>query len=97
MQIAGRAETYNVRVSPHNCASSLCSAASLSLCAAIPNAMNLEVYPYFSDSNTYVQVLENPPEQAIERDGTLRVNPLPGLGAVIDRKRIEPFQAYSLR
>ncbi|CAN7268146.1 mandelate racemase/muconate lactonizing enzyme family protein [Rhizobium sp. LjRoot30] len=97
VQIAGMAETYNARVSPHNCASSLCSAASLSLCAAIPNAMNLEVYPYFSDSNTYVQVLENPPEQAIGRDGALRINPMPGFGAVIDRKRIEPFQAYSLR
>ncbi|WP_457664241.1 mandelate racemase/muconate lactonizing enzyme family protein [Sinorhizobium medicae] len=49
VQIAGMAETYNVRVSPHNCASSLCTAASLSLCVAIPNAMNLEVYPYFAE------------------------------------------------
>lgn len=96
VQIAGMAETYNVRVSPHNCASSLCTAASLSLCVAIPNAMNLEVYPYFADSNTYVQVLENPPEQAVRRDGKLQANSMPGLGIIVDRRRIEAFMSFAL-
>lgn len=96
VQIAGMAETYNARVSPHNCASSLCTAASLSLCTSIPNAMNLEVYPYFSDANTYVQVLENPPEQAITRDGTLRPNSMPGLGIIVDRRRIEGCLSFAL-
>ncbi|MCD2184800.1 mandelate racemase/muconate lactonizing enzyme family protein [Rhizobium sp. GN54] len=96
VQIAGMAETYNVRVSPHNCASSLCTAASLSLCAAIPNAMNLEVYPYFADSNTYVQVLENPPEQAVRRDGKLQANSMPGLGITVDRRRIEGCLSFAL-
>lgn len=96
VQIAGMAETYNVRVSPHNCASSLCTAASLSLCAAIPNAMNLETYPYFSDSNTYVQVLENPPEEAIGRDGRLKTNSAPGFGAVINRKSIARWLSFEL-
>lgn len=96
MQIAGMVETYNARVSPHNCASSLCTAASLSLCAGIPNAMNLEIYPYFSDADTYVQVLENPPEREIN-GGRLRVNTMPGLGAVIDRKAISPFKSFELR
>lgn len=96
VQIAGMAETYNVRVSPHNCASSLCTAASLSLCAAIPNAMNLEVYPYFSDSNTYVQVLENPPEQAIRRNGRLQVNSIPGLGIVVDKQRLGTWLRFEL-
>ncbi|MDX1003204.1 mandelate racemase/muconate lactonizing enzyme family protein [Sinorhizobium medicae] len=96
VQIAGMADTYNVRVSPHNCASSLCTAASLSLCVAIPNAMNLEVYPYFADSNTYVQVLENPPEQAVRRDGKLQANSMPGLGIIVDRRRIEAFMSFAL-
>jgi galactonate dehydratase len=95
IQIAGMAETYNARVSPHNCASSLCTAASLSLCAAIPNAMNLEIYPYFSDANTYVQVLQNPPEQAIGRDGLLQVSQLPGLGLEIDRAAISPYLSFN--
>lgn len=96
VQIAGMAETYNVRVSPHNCASSLCTAASLSLCAAIPNAMSLEIYPYFSDSNTYVQVLENPPEQVIGRDGKLKPSYAPGLGAIIDRKTVTKWLSFEL-
>lgn len=95
VQIAGMAETYNARVSPHNCASSLCSAASLALCSAIPNAMNLEVYPYFSDYNTYVQVLENPLEREI-RNGCAPVSTLPGLGAIIDRKAIESFKTADI-
>ncbi|MDX3929828.1 MAG: mandelate racemase/muconate lactonizing enzyme family protein [Shinella sp.] len=96
VQIAGMAETYNARVSPHNCASSLCSAASLVLCASIPNAMNLEVYPYFSDQNTYVQVLENPLEQTI-RKGRATIGDMAGLGAVVDRKALHPFKAFALR
>ena len=93
VQIAGMAETYNARVSPHNCASSLCSAASLALCAVIPNAMNLEIYPYFSDSNSYVQVLENPLEREI-RGGVAGVSSAPGLGAIIDHKAIAPFKVF---
>ncbi len=96
VQIAGMAETYNARVSPHNCASSLCTAASLSLCTLIPNAMNLEVYPYFSDANTYVQVLENPPEQAIGRNGTLQINLEPGFGCLVKRDNLASWQSFSL-
>ncbi len=95
VQIAGMAETYNVRVAPHNCASSLCSAASLALCASIPNAMMLEVYPYFSDINSFVQVLDNPLEQTL-RNGKLEPSKLPGLGAIINEQIMEPFKAFSL-
>lgn len=95
VQISGMAETYNVRVAPHNCASSLCSAASLALCAAIPNAMMLEVYPYFSDINSFVQVLDNPLEQSM-RNGKLEPSKLPGLGAIVNAPTIEPFKVFSL-
>jgi galactonate dehydratase len=90
VQIASMAETYNVRVSPHNCASSLCTAASIQVCAASANAMPLEIYPYFSDADDYVQVLKNPPEDSIV-DGKLKVTDEAGLGAVIDLARIEKF------
>lgn len=91
--IGSMAETYNVRVSPHNCASSLCTAASVQVCAALANAMPLEIYPYFSDSDDYIQVLKNPPEESII-DGKLKVTDEAGLGAEIDLPRIEKFLAF---
>jgi galactonate dehydratase len=93
VQIASMAESYNIRISPHNCASSLCTAASIQVCAASANAMPLEIYPYFSDDPGYVQVLKNPPE-AIIVDGELKVTAEAGLGAVIDLPRIEKFLAF---
>ncbi|WP_377810268.1 mandelate racemase/muconate lactonizing enzyme family protein [Azospirillum sp. A29] len=95
VQIAGMADTHNVRVAPHNCASSLCSSASLVLACLLPNTMNLEVYPYFSDQNSYVPVTENPPEREV-RNGYVALPDLPGLGAVVDRAAIAPFLAADL-
>jgi galactonate dehydratase len=55
--------------------------------------MSLEIYPYFSDADDYVQVLKNPPEDSIV-DGTLKVTDEAGLGAVIDLPRIEEFLTF---
>jgi galactonate dehydratase len=96
VQIAAMAEAYNARVSPHNCASSLCTAASVQVWAASAMSMPLETYPYFSDANDYVQVLKNPPERAVEK-GKLRVPTTPGLGAEVDLEAIAPFQAFDYR
>ena len=46
-KIAAMAEAYNMRVAPHNCGSSLSTAASLQVSACIANFMTLEIYPYF--------------------------------------------------
>jgi galactonate dehydratase len=96
VQIASMAEAYNVRVSPHNCASSLCTAASIQVCAASANVMSLEIYPYFSDADDYVHILKNPPEDSIV-DGKLKVTDEAGLGAVIDLPRIEKFLTFDSR
>lgn len=93
VQIAAMAEAHNVRVSPHNCASSLCTAASLQVCAASAMAMPLETYPYFSEKNDYVQVLTNPPEKAVVK-GRLAIPTAPGLGADVDLKAVEPFCCF---
>lgn len=96
VQIAAMAEAYNVRVSPHNCASSLCTAASIQVAAASAMLMPLETYPYFPDKNDYVQVLKNPPEKAVLK-GKLKVPTTPGLGAEIDLEAIEPFRCFDYR
>ena len=93
IQIAAMAETYNVRVSPHNCASSLCTAASLQVLAASAAPMPLETYPYFSEQNDYVQVLKNPPEQSVV-NGKMEIPTSPGMGAEVDLKAIEPFRCF---
>jgi galactonate dehydratase len=96
VQIAAMAETFNARVSPHNCASSLCTAASVQVWAASGMSMPLETYPYYSDANNYVQVLKNPPEKTIDK-GKLKVPTSPGLGAEIDLEAIAPFRAFDYR
>jgi galactonate dehydratase len=96
VQIAAMAEAFNARVSLHNCASSLCTAASVQVWAASGMSMPLETYPYFSEANDYVQVLQNPPEKTIA-NGRLKVTTSPGLGAEIDLGALAPFRAFDYR
>lgn len=96
VQIAAMAESYNARVSLHNCASSLCTAATVQVWAACASGMPLELYPYFSDANDYVQVLQNPLEKSVVK-GRLSVPTGVGLGAVIDEKAIAPHRCFDFR
>jgi galactonate dehydratase len=96
VQIAAMAEAYNVRVSVHNCASSLCTAISMQAIAATAMAMPLETYPYFSDANDYVQVLKNPPEKSVV-NGKLTLPTSPGMGAEVDLTAITPFRCFDYR
>jgi galactonate dehydratase len=96
VQIAAMAEAYNVRVSAHNCASSLCTAASLQAITASAVSMPLETYPYFSDANDYVQVLRNPPEKAVA-NGRLSIPTTPGLGVEIDSNAVAPYRVFDYR
>ena len=89
-KIAAMAEAYNMRVAPHNCGSSLSTAASVQVACCIANFMTLEIYPYFPERPGYVQVLENSPEARI-KDGFLAVTDEPGLGARLSAERMRPF------
>ena len=89
-KIAAMAEAYNMRVAPHNCGSSLSTAASVQVSACIANFMTLEIYPYFPERPGYVQVLESPPEERI-KDGFLDVPDEPGLGVRLCAERVRPF------
>jgi galactonate dehydratase len=93
VHIAAMAEAYNARVSPHNCASTLCTAASLQAWAACANAMPLEIYPYLPESQGYVQVLKNAPEDRI-RNGRLEITRDPGLGIAVDSERLAPYCCF---
>jgi len=96
VQIAAMAESYNARVSAHNCASSLLTAASMQVAAASTMSMPLETYPYFSDNDGYVQVLKNPPERSV-KNGKLDIPTLPGLGVEVDQDAIAPFCSFDFK
>lgn len=89
-KIAAMAEAYNMRVAPHNCASSLCTAATIQVGVTLPNFMTMEIYPYFTDSPKYVRILENPLEERIA-EGKLVVPADAGLAATLDQKAIAPY------
>jgi galactonate dehydratase len=89
-KIAAMAEAYNLRVAPHNCGSSLCTAASLQVSACLANFMTLEIYPYFPERPGYVQLLEDPPEARI-KDGSLALTADSGLGVTLSKARARPF------
>ncbi len=93
VQIAAMAEAYNARMSPHNCASTLCTAASLQVWAACANAMPLEIYPYLPESEGYVQVLKNAPEDRI-RNGYIEISKDAGLGAEVDSERLANYCCF---
>ncbi len=93
VQIAAMAEAYNARMSPYNCASTLCTSASLQVWAACANAMPLEIYPYLPESQGYVQVLKNAPEDRI-RNGYIEVSKDPGLGAEVDSERLANYCCF---
>jgi galactonate dehydratase len=76
-KIAAHAETYNLHIQPHNCASPISTAAAVQLDACIPNFIIQEIFPYRQDAN-YDLV-----QQALELqvvDGYLSVPELPGIG-----------------
>jgi galactonate dehydratase len=95
-KIAAMAEAYGMRVSPHNCASALSTAACVQLSACLTNFMMLEIYPYLPEAPTYVQVLENSPEDRI-KDGFLPLDDAPGLGVRLATQRLKPFLFAEIR
>jgi galactonate dehydratase len=88
-KICAMGEAWNCRAAPHNCGSTLATAAMLALGATLPNLMTLECYPYFRSEPGYVDVLEDPPEARI-RAGRVTWGDASGLGATLARARLAP-------
>jgi galactonate dehydratase len=89
-KIAAMAEAYNVPVAPHNCGSTLSTAAALQASCCITNLLSLEIYPYFPERAGYVQLLEDPPETKI-KNGWLDAPMGPGLGVTLAAQAARPF------
>lgn len=87
-KIAALAEIYNARVAPHNYGSTLATAISAQLSACIPNFMVLECFPDYAKEPDFRPILENPWEDNV-RNGRMPLNPLPGLGAILDQASVK--------
>lgn len=80
-KIATYAETYNLHIQPHNCASPVSTAAAVQLDACIPNFIIQETFPY-RDPRNYALVTD-PLEQKIE-NGFLGISTSPGIGVELN-------------
>ena len=87
-KIAAMAETYNMRIQPHICASPVSTAAALQLDACIANFMIQEVYPYRSAE--HFQLVDHAPESDLNH-GSMPIPTAPGLGVNLVQERVRPF------
>ena len=78
MRIAAMAETYNVKVAPHNPYGPVALAANLHACAAMPNFLTLEHWRYYS---LFDEVQQHGPRIV---DGYLQLPDRPGLGVELN-------------
>ncbi len=76
-KIASYAETYNLHVQPHNCATAVATAAAVQLDACITNFIIQETFPYRHVDN--YNLVDVAPEQQIV-DGHLPIPTAPGMG-----------------
>jgi galactonate dehydratase len=87
-KIAAMAESYNLRIQPHICASPVSTAAALQLDACTPNIMIQELYPY--RSSEHFQIVDCAPEHEVNQS-RIPIQSKPGLGVSLVRERVQPF------
>jgi galactonate dehydratase len=87
-KIAAMAETYSMRIQPHNCSSPVCTAASLQIDANIANFYIQELYPYRKPE--HFAVVDRAPELDV-KDGYMPVSGRPGLGVELVEARVKPY------
>jgi len=87
-KVAAMAETYNMRIQPHNCSSPVCTAASVQLDATIANFYIQELYPYRKAE--HFAIVDRAPELEVT-NGYLPVSDRPGLGVELSEDRTRPF------
>ena len=85
MKIAAAAETHYIDVMPHDPLGPVCTAATIQLCAAIPNLAWCEVSPYETRSGDRNRLFDNAPE---EKQGAYVVDDAPGHGVDVDEQAV---------
>lgn len=84
-RISAAAETYYIRVAPHNPNGPVATAASIQLAATIPN---FDILEYVAPAPEYLSFIKNP---ARHEDGCFEIPELPGLGIDLDEEALKAF------
>ena len=92
-KIADMAETYDVSIAPHCPMGPLCTASSLQIDAAVPNALVQEQVLHKTEGA--FRYVENPEMFDVE-DGFIDLPEGPGLGVEIDEETVEEFDGVDL-
>ncbi|MCK0129281.1 mandelate racemase/muconate lactonizing enzyme family protein [Erythrobacter sp. F6033] len=87
MKVAAMAETHYIDVMPHDPLGPICTAASLQICAAIPNCGWYEVAPYaLRDGDEEGLYFEHAPH---EENCALEITDRPGHGVLVNEEAVE--------
>jgi len=84
-RIASAAETYYIRVAPHNPNGPVATAASIQLAAAMPN---FDILEYAIPAPEYLKVVKRPLEQ---KEGYFTLSDEPGLGIDLDEAAMKDY------
>jgi galactonate dehydratase len=93
-KIATYAETYNLHIQPHNCASPVATAAAVQLDCCIPNFIIQEWFPY-REPGSY-QIVTDPLEPKAE-DGYLTIPTGAGLGIELDDAVLSTYACLRIK
>jgi galactonate dehydratase len=87
LKIAAMAETYNMQVQPHLCASPVATATALHVDACMRNLLIQELYPYRVPE--HFDLVDHAPERDV-KGGRLAIPDRPGLGVALVPERVRP-------
>lgn len=85
MKIAAMAETHYIDIMPHDPLGPVCTAATIQLCAAVPNLAWCEIAPYDTDKSDHDKYFINRPK---EFNQAYLVEDKPGLGIDVNEELI---------
>ncbi|RME65817.1 MAG: mandelate racemase/muconate lactonizing enzyme family protein, partial [Alphaproteobacteria bacterium] len=86
LKIAALAEAHYIDVMPHDPLGPVCTAATIHLCAGIPNVAWCEIAPYGTDKSDHDRLFVNRP---IEKGGVYALPTAPGLGVDVREELIK--------
>ncbi|WP_432199870.1 mandelate racemase/muconate lactonizing enzyme family protein [Erythrobacter sp. W53] len=86
MKIAAMAETHYIEIMPHDPLGPICTAATIQMCAAVPNLSWCEIAPYGGDKSDHDRIFVNRP---VEKDRFYAIPTLAGLGVDVREDELE--------
>lgn len=92
MKVAAMAEAHYIDVMPHDPLGPVCTAATIQMCAAVPNLSWCEIAPYGGDKSDHDRIFVNRP---VERERVYPIPDEPGLGIdVREDELVEDFRFW---